>query len=85
MPTQYIAEVNQSKEDGEWSAKQENPNAKPDSLNFASNDYAVAVHILVDVQDPAAKKWTPIWVGKYMLLKGAHGEYQPIVTVNIWY
>lgn len=26
-----------------------------------------------------------IWVGKNMLLKGAHGEYQLIETVNIWY
>ncbi|KAK4649741.1 uncharacterized protein QC761_0024470 [Podospora bellae-mahoneyi] len=72
-------------QNGDWSAKQDNPNAKSDSLNVASNDYAVAVHIIVGVQDPSSKKWTPIWVGKNKLLKGSHGEYQPIETVNIWY
>ncbi|KAK4667662.1 hypothetical protein QC763_0059640 [Podospora pseudopauciseta] len=72
-------------QDGDWSAKQENPHAKPDSLNVASNDYAVGVHIPVGVRDPTSKKWTPIWFGKNMLLTGTHGEYQPIETVNIWY
>lgn len=37
-------------QDGDWFAKQDNPNAKPDSLNVASNDYAVAVYIIVGVE-----------------------------------
>ncbi|KAK0659198.1 hypothetical protein QBC41DRAFT_384611 [Cercophora samala] len=72
-------------QDGVWAVAQENANAKDSALNVASNDYAVAVHVLVGVQDPNTKAWTPIWVGKNKLLKGSHGEYEPIETVNIWY
>ncbi|KAK4683032.1 hypothetical protein QC764_121595 [Podospora pseudoanserina] len=71
--------------DGVWAATQENPNAKENALNIASNDYEVPVHVLVGVQDPSTKTWTPIWFGNNKLLKGSHGEYEPIETVNIWY
>ncbi|KAK4646984.1 uncharacterized protein QC761_0024610 [Podospora bellae-mahoneyi] len=46
-------------QNGDWSAKQDNPNAKSDSLNVASNDYAVAVHIIVMYKTLFQKKWTP--------------------------
>ncbi|KAK4660731.1 hypothetical protein QC762_121595 [Podospora pseudocomata] len=72
-------------QDGVWAATQENPNAKENALNIASNDYEVPVHVLVGVQDPSTKMWTPIWFGNNKLLKGSHGEYEPIETVNIWY
>ncbi|KIL88487.1 hypothetical protein FAVG1_08568 [Fusarium avenaceum] len=61
-------------EDGGWVASQKNPNAKEDSLNVAANNYSKEVHIVVG-----------IWVGKDALLRGSHGEYKPLETINIRY
>lgn len=63
-----------------------NPNADKNSLNVGKNNYAVAVNIIVGVQDPRNPgKFTPIWVDPSKLIVGAHGEFTPRETVQVWY
>ncbi|KAF5011449.1 hypothetical protein FDECE_2438 [Fusarium decemcellulare] len=70
---------------GDWDSNHNDPNAKKNCLNVGSNDFQTAVHIIIGVQDSWSGDWTPIWLDMNSLQKHAHGQYEPIETVRLWY
>jgi len=68
---------------GSWIISNSTPNNN-NSLNIGNNGAGTPVHIIVGIED-SNNNWTPIYVDSSALLPGAHGQYEPLEDILLWY